>query len=151
MSLRPRSQSVSVPASQHGTRRNFIRSHSFKSPPNQLGSSPNSFKAYWGDQIGEKNSKSFKERRHEDVGDSDKSYGQTSETIGPSCGQCGKSFKAPADNAGTSQGSFKSSPCLTGNSGRSFKAPRGNFRSLESVKEAPFNDVLHPMRARQSQ
>jgi len=145
-----RSHSVSVPiGSNQKPRRNFTRSHSFKTPPSELGNSPNSFKAYWGKEIGEGNRRSFKEPLMMEPGDGAISYGETSENMGKTSGNSCKSFKAPADNAGRKKSmSFKSPPDTIGNSTRSFKEPRGNFRSQQSAEEA-FNDVLFPLRTKQ--
>ena len=145
-----RSQSVSVPiGSNQKPRRNFTRSHSFKTPPPEVGNSQNSFKIFWGKEIAEGNRRSFKESLMKEPGDGSISYGETSENMGRTSGNCCKSFKAPADNAGRLKSrSFKSPPDTIGNSSKSFKEPRGNFRSQQSAEEA-FNDVLFPLRTKQ--
>ena len=77
------------------------------------------------------------------------SYGETSENMGKASGNCCKSFKASADNAGRKKSmSFKSPPDTIGNSCKSFREPRGNFRSQQSAEEA-YNDVLFPLRTKQ--
>ena len=148
--IRRRSQSVSVPiGSNQKPRRNFTRSHSFKTPPSELGNSPNSFKAYWGKEIGEGNRRSFKEPLMMEPGEGAISYGETSENMGKASGNCCKSFKASADNAGRKKSmSFKSPPDTIGNSSKSFREPRGNFRSQQSAEET-YNDVLFPLRTKQ--
>ena len=145
-----RSHSVSVPiGSNQKPRRNFTRSHSFKTPPPEVGNSQISFKIYWGKEIAEGNRRSFKESLMKEPGDGSISYGETSENMGRTSGNCCKSFKAPADNAGRLKSrSFKSPPDTIGNSSKSFKEPRGNFRSQQSAEEA-FNDVLFPLRTKQ--
>ena len=144
-----RSHSVSVPiGSNQKPRRNFTRSHSFKTPPSDFGNSPNSFKAYWGKEIGERNQRSFKEPCWTG-GEGIVSYGETTETFGRTWDNCSKSFKAPTDNGGLLKSkSFKCPPDTIGNCTKSFKEPRGNFRSQCSADEA-YNDVLFPLRSKQ--
>ena len=144
-----RSQSVSMPVgSNQKTRRVFARSHSFRSPPPELGNSSSSFKVYWGKEIGERNQRSFKEPCWTG-GEGIVSYGETTENMGKASGNCCKSFKASADNAGRKKSmSFKSPPDTIGNSCKSFREPRGNFRSQQSAEEA-YNDVLFPLRTKQ--
>ena len=145
-----RSHSVSVPiGGNQKPRRNFTRSHSFKTPPSELGNSPNSFKAYWGKEIGEGNRRSFKEPLMIEPGEGAISYGETTQNMGKASGNCCRSFKASADNAGRKKSmSFKSPPDTIGNSCKSFREPRGNFRSQHSAEEA-YNDVLFPLRTKQ--
>ena len=144
-----RSQSVSMPVgSNQKTRRVFARSHSFRSPPPELGNSSSSFKAYWGKEIGERNQRSFKEPCWTG-GEGIVSYGETTETFGRTWDNCSKSFKAPTDNGGLLKSkSFKCPPDTIGNCTKSFKEPRGNFRSQCSADEA-YNDVLFPLRSKQ--
>ena len=138
---RARSQSVSVPCGGGGPRMR-TRSHSFKSPPVDLGGSPSSFKAYWS-QIKEGTGTSFKEPTFQ-MGDCIKSYGQTTENLGASCGEVCSSFKAPPHHLSGSQMSFKCPPDR-GNAFKSFKTPIDSYRSQEKEDE-DFHDILFPLR-----
>jgi hypothetical protein len=163
---RARSASVSVPPGRHAARGRFSRSTSFKAPPEGISHSPNSFKVYWGEDVGDGNKRSFKESVP-DAGDGRRSFGQTPVNLGTSCGSCTKSFKAPAGGASECQKSFKS-PTDRGGGCGSFKAPRETYRCQASKEhliheqerelelefeleqepeEVEWHDMLHPLRA----